>query len=188
MRIVFLHGLESSTDDAGVPVGTKANYLRNTFAAGIPALDTTIAREVAAQQVAETGSWIYPFPRYEEAFKTPVDRARAMIGADTDVIVASSFGGAVAMKLLHESPEYRGALVLLASAGAKLTPYTSLPQGVNAIIAHGVHDDVVPFADSEALAATSANATLISVDDGHRLATIVNDDHLGRWVRSLLRT
>ena len=79
VNVVFLHGLESSVDSDGVPVGRKARYLSATFGAALPALDTRIAQAIAKEQVARTGHWSYPFDGYEPAFDLPLQRARAAI-------------------------------------------------------------------------------------------------------------
>lgn len=185
-EVVFLHGLEAETDGRGVPTGRKATYLRDAFGAATPALDTSVAQRVAAEQREGWGRWRFPYSAYEASFATPLERARAAIGPATRLVVGSSFGGAVALRLLHEAPRWTGAVLFLAGAGPKLTPYRSLPSGVRALLVHGRDDDVIPLADSETLAETSETAELVVVDDDHRLASIVNDEHLGRWVRRLL--
>lgn len=182
-HVVFLHGLESSVDAHGVPSGGKARYLAGAFDAVLVALDTSAAQAVAARVWAATGGWSYPFDGYEDAFAVPLARARAAVQAGPDVVVASSFGGAVALRLLHEGWDFRGRLILLAGAGPKLTPWRTLPAGVAALLVHGTRDDVVPLEHSEALAATSPDATFLPVDDDHRLASVVHDEQLGRWVR-----
>lgn len=79
------------------------------------------------------------------------------------VVVGSSRGGAVAMNI--KIGEAR--LVLLCPAWKKWgTARTVKPETV---ILHSRGDDVVPFADSEALAKDSG-ATLIEVGTDHRLA------------------
>jgi hypothetical protein len=46
---------------------------------------------------------------------------------------------------------------------------------------------VVPLDDSRTLAATSKRATLIEVDDGHRLETLCQDERLADLVREAAR-
>ncbi len=185
-EVVFLHGLEARVDDAGVPQGGKASYLRERFGAATPALDTRAAQRVARAVFEASGAWSHPFEGYDEAFAVPLARARAAIGEGTRLVIGSSFGGAVLLRLLHEAPVWRGPVLLLAGAGPKLTPYRSLPEGVRALVVHGRDDEVVPFDDSVRLAASSSTATLCAVDDAHRLASVVNDEGLGAWVRELV--
>ncbi len=180
--VVFLHGLESTLGADGRPVGRKANYLRARFGAVTPPLDTSVACAVAR---SIGPGWRYPFSGYEEAFATPLLRAREAIGPQTRVVVGSSFGGAVLLRLLHESPSWRGPALFLAGAGVKLTHYRSLPGQVPVLLVHGREDVDVPPEGSALLAASSSSARLLEVDDEHRLASIVNDLHLGRWVEEL---
>lgn len=183
MSVVFLHGLESTVDEQLVPIGRKARYLRRRFDAALPALDTRVAQEVARREVDRCGSWVWPYEGYEEAFATPLARARDAITDATRLVVASSFGGAVALRLLHEGG-WDGPVLLLAAAGIKLTPHRTLPP-VPALVVHGRADTVVPLEDSVKLASTSDTAELVLVDDDHRLSTTVTDEGMGAWVERL---
>ncbi len=79
------------------------------------------------------------------------------------VVVGSSRGGAVAMNINSGTAK----LVLLCPAWKKWgTAKTVRP---DTVILHSRADDVIPFADSEELAANS-RATLIEVGSDHRLA------------------
>lgn len=79
------------------------------------------------------------------------------------VVVGSSRGGAVAMNINSGGAK----LVLLCPAWKKYgTARTVKP---DAVVLHSRADDVVPFGDSEALAAVGG-ATLIEVGTDHRLA------------------
>lgn len=183
---MFLHGLESKLDDEGRPVGRKATFLRERFLAVTPSLDTGKAQQAAAQALEAQGSWRYPFDGYEEAFETPLARARAAITERTRLVVASSFGAAVMLRILHEAPTWTGAVIFLAGAGVKLTPHRTIPDGVRALLVHGRADEVVPVADSRLLAESSPEARLLLLDDGHRLRSAVNDEGLGAWVVEML--
>ena len=79
MSVVFLHGLESTVDEQLVPIGRKARYLQRRFDAALPALDTRVAQQVARREKDRCGSWVWPYEGYEEAFATPLARARAAI-------------------------------------------------------------------------------------------------------------
>ena len=80
-----------------------------------------------------------------------------------EVVVGSSRGGAVAMNI--HSGDAR--LVLLCPAWRKYGSAKTVKPGT--VVLHSRADDVVPFADSEELAAASG-ATLIEVGTDHRLA------------------
>jgi ribA/ribD-fused uncharacterized protein len=154
LRVQFIHGLESN------PQGTKARFLAAHFDALAPAMDTRSLEGSIATQAAAL-----------EAFRP-------------DVVVGSSFGGAVTVALLARGV-WRGPTVLLAPAAAKLGVDNRLPGEVTATVVHGVDDDIVPLADSRALVAGTAPArvTLREVPDGHRLQTLVESGSLAALVR-----
>jgi alpha/beta superfamily hydrolase len=79
------------------------------------------------------------------------------------VVVGSSRGGAVAMNINSGDAK----LVLLCPAWKKYGSMTTVKP--DTVILHSRADDVVPFADSEELAANSG-AKLIEVGTDHRLA------------------
>jgi hypothetical protein len=83
-----------------------------------------------------------------------------------DVIVGSSRGGAVALNIKSgDTP-----LVLLCPAWKNWGAATKLKP--NSIILHSRQDDVIPFADSEEIVASSGlpPETLVEVGQDHRLA------------------
>jgi pimeloyl-ACP methyl ester carboxylesterase len=80
-----------------------------------------------------------------------------------EVVVGSSRGGAVAMNIHRGTAK----LVLLCPAWKNWGTATTVPP--DTVILHSRADDVIPFADSEALARKSG-ATLIEVGNDHRLA------------------
>ena len=84
-----------------------------------------------------------------------------------DVIVASSFGGAVFMRVLLEGA-WTGPTVFLSMAGAKFGVGDRISTTVPAIFIHGLDDTVVEIKDVQALAEASASS-FIAVKDGHRL-------------------
>ena len=85
-----------------------------------------------------------------------------------DVIVASSFGGAVLLRVMLEGG-WTGPAVFMAQAGVKFTVSDRLPTDARAILIHGEFDEVVHIDGSIQLANSSPNATLVRVADGHRL-------------------
>jgi pimeloyl-ACP methyl ester carboxylesterase len=149
MRILFLHGRE------GGPESTKARWLAAHHGAVTPKLPTA-----------------------DLAGALPVARA-ALRDHAPDLLVGSSFGGALAVELLAEG-SWRGPTVLLAPASHKLGGVGRLPDGARVVLVHGDEDDVVPFSDSEALAATGgAGVRLVRVPGGnHRLHGILDDGTL----------
>lgn len=143
IRVQFAHGLESS------PQGNKARLFSEHFTALTPSMNT-------------------------RAFETCVRvHARALATFQPNVLVGSSFGGAVAVALLMRGL-YAGPTLLLAQAALRYLPQAKLPENVAVTLVHARQDDVVPFADSEQLARTGSPAlvTLLARDDDHALTAL----------------
>jgi len=156
LRVQFIHGLESS------PQSTKATVLAEHFDARTPAMDTNDFESCVAVQHAEI-----------EAFHP-------------DVLVGSSFGGAVAVALLQRGL-WQGPTLLLAQAARRYDAGAALPEGVSVWLVHGKDDDLVPTHESRALAETGSpeRVRYIEVEDDHPLRVHATDGSLVRWVREL---
>ena len=179
--ILYLHGLESS------PNGAKARYLKSNFDATAVDLDTSAAIACRNAAMARGQSWSSTSPAIDAAFKMPMSRARAALAEETRLVVGSSFGGAVLMNLVAEG-SWRGPSLFICPAAMKLTPHRALPPGVPAVILHGRRDDIVPLADSRALAAGAGGpgVMLWEIDDGHRMTSILTSGVLSMAVNWLL--
>ena len=155
-RVLFIHGLESN------PKGTKARVLAEHFATDTPGMDTRDFEGCVQAQSA------------------------AIRRFEPDVVVGSSFGGAVAVALLQRGL-WRGPTLLLAQAAALQGLRPELPTGVRVWLVHGSRDDLVPPAASRQLARTGSPSLvrLIEIDDDHRLSAAVADGRLAGWVREL---
>ena len=154
LRVLFIHGLEGS------PQGAKSQYLAARFDAHTPSMDTS------------------DLPGCIET------RARAVASFGPDVVVGSSYGGAVAVALLARGA-WRGPTVLLAPAAGRLDITDPLPEGVPVTVVHAARDAIIPREHSEALAATGSpdRVRLVVVDDEHRLDTLLAGDGLADLVR-----
>ena len=155
-RVLFIHGLEGS------PLGSKARLLGEHFDAWTPAMDT-------------------------KDFEACVDRqALAIEEFRPDVLVGSSFGGAVAVALLARGV-WRGPTLLLAQAAIHYDPEACLPDDVPVWLVHGSRDTLLPLEHSRRLAATgdAERVRLIEVDDDHPLHDSVASGALVGWVREL---
>jgi predicted esterase len=156
LRVLFIHGLESS------PQSSKATFLAQHFEALTPAMDTA-------------------------DFAVCVDRQSEHIETfRPDVIVGSSFGGAVALAVIHRGA-WRGPTLLLAPAQRHYPVEEKLPPGVPAVVVHGTRDSVVDIAGSRTLAETGSPGLvrLVEVDDEHRLQTLVDSGRLAELVRQV---
>jgi predicted esterase len=143
IRVQFAHGLESS------PQGNKARLLAEHFTALTPAMNTRDLE--GCVQV----------------------HARALRAFQPNVLVGSSFGGAVVVALLMRGL-YQGATLLLAQAALRYLPQARLPGGVPVTLVHAREDEVIPFADSERLASTGSPelVTLLPRADDHALSAL----------------
>lgn len=134
------------------------------------------------------------------SFLACVDVAqRALHGSAPDVIVGSSWGGAIAAELVLLGA-WKGPTVLLAPALSSIDRKTlrgdaqtrverlqALSKEVPIVIFHDPSDTVIPHADSVALADNS-NIELRSVDaGGHRLLPLVLDGELAAALRTWKR-
>src|ERR1700754_2496225 len=122
LRVQFAHGLESS------PHGIKARLLAAHFTAETPAMDTR---------------------DFESCVGT---HAGTLLRFRPDVLIGSSFGGAVAVALLRRKL-WRGPTLLLAQAALRYDRAARLPPDVPVLLVHARADEVVAFEDSERLAA-----------------------------------
>lgn len=111
---------------------------------------------------------------------------RALAAGNIDVVVGSSFGGAVALALLTDGT-WTGPTVLMCPAHALVAGRAWLPLPgplVNAervVVVHGLADVTVPVNHSRALVAGS-DAKLVLVQDDHRLAATATAANLAEWL------
>jgi predicted esterase len=157
MKVQFIHGMESG------PGSSKASYLDRYFDALTPAMNTRDFEGSVALQAENLDAFL------------------------PDVLVGSSFGGAVALRLLQDG-KYAGPTVLLAPAFAHFGVEGRIPEGARVIVVHGSRDDVVPIEDSRRLAKTGTPGYVdwVEVDDEHRLASLLEGDTLAALVRRAL--
>jgi predicted esterase len=158
IRVQFIHGLESS------PQGTKARVLAQHFEACTKQMNTSDFLACVALQ------------------------ATTILEFRPDVLVGSSFGGAVAVALLERN-EWKGPTLLLAQAAYKYLPNARLPKDVPIIMVHGLKDDVIDVEDSRRLARTGQpeRVQLIEVDDVHDLRGFVESGQLVELVKKTAR-
>jgi hypothetical protein len=116
---------------------------------------------------------------------------RAVLAAHrVDVVVGSSFGGAMALQLLGDG-SFSGPTVLLCpaqelvAARAKRAACALPSDAQGVIVVHGRQDQTVPIEHSRALVRGTA-ATLLEVDDDHRLSVNATPTNLGAWVRQAM--
>ncbi len=197
LKVLFLHGLESG------PQGQKARYLAERFEARTPDMQTAASAAARLQhdgRLTDRSAVDGPETR-RRAEVALFERSLALQRAEVasfrpDVLVGSSFGGALAVALLREGA-WKGPTLLLAQAALLATrragvlgpeAQLALPPDVDVLLVHGTQDDVCPIDDSRRLAATSSRARLVEVEDGHRLETLCQDERLAELVREAAQT
>jgi alpha-beta hydrolase superfamily lysophospholipase len=148
-RILFVHGLEGS------PQGRKARLFERHFDAHTPWMDTRDFDACVRQQ------------------------ADALASYRPDLLVGSSFGGAVVVTLLEQGL-WTGPTLLLAPAALRLCPISRLAENVPVTIVHGRGDTVIDIEDSRKLARTGTPGwvRLFEVDDAHDLGALVESGRL----------
>lgn len=155
-RVQFIHGLEGS------PKGAKARQIADAFDAVTPAMETS-------------------------NFEASVDaQSAALHDFRPDVLVGSSFGGAVAVALLRREL-WRGPTLLLAQAALHYDPRARLPGDVTVWLVHGTRDDLIDAGQSRRLASTGNpdRVRLLEVDDDHALHASVERGDLTVWIADL---
>lgn len=135
----------------------------------------------------------------EQAFERSFERcvavqARALSAFGPDVLVGSSWGGAVCLELVRQGL-WSGPLVLLAPAYGRVGVYAGwgdqsareaqiralLPSDTT--IFHDLSDDVVPCEDSLRLASDDGQVLKVVSAGGHRLLGVLEDGSLERAIR-----
>ncbi len=140
--LVFIHGLEGSS------LGTKAQYLRKHF----------------PEMIIEDYTGDFP--------ARMAKLTRLLEGKTNLILVGSSFGGLMAAKFVLDHEERVRKVILIAPALIleEFEKAVSNPIRVPTIIYHGVNDDVVDPAATQAIAEkTFINLTHHLVEDDHSL-------------------
>jgi len=123
-------------------------------------------------------------------FRRSVDVQLALLARESvDVVMGSSFGGAVVLELLARGA-WRGQTLLLCPAHRLVAsrawrPVPTLPADASRVtVVHGSRDETVPLADSRALVAGTA-AKFVEVDDDHRLSVTATAENFREWLQPL---
>lgn len=186
IRVLFAHGLESH------PNGTKVQLLRaQGFDVVAPDLEVDLG-ELRPDDGASFGRAL------ARSFARSVDIVREALGRERpDVLVGSSYGGAVAAGVIALG-DWQGPTILLAPAFASLQRRTESDEAAETIarfreraanmrivVFHDPDDETIPCADSEALARGTAIDLRVTRAGGHRLLGLVEGGELGRAIREL---
>ena len=168
VKILFLHGLEGS------PSGSKGLHLQKKWSAQSPKLRTSDMIELKENH---SGRWDLVEKStignaLQNAYDDAVDAVNYM---QPDIIVGSSMGGAILMKLYSEE-RYSGQGVFLAPAVSELLTRETIAKGVThakdttTMWVFGEADTVVSNRAGVGIAKQVNGNILFSPGDGHRLS------------------
>jgi hypothetical protein len=216
LRVLFIHGLESGPTGQKVrtlrsagfevvslqmPCGRRA-VLRDPalwigvalMVAGILAVGM-IAPWWGAAVAAVAALLMLPLARAALTLRmlqrSVAVQRQALASHQIDVVVGSSFGGAVGLALLQRAL-WSGPTVLLCPAHQLVAQRAMMPVpaglaalptliAAHVMVVHGRQDDIVPVAHSQALVAGSGS-TLVLVDDDHRLTATATGTNFKTWI------
>eukprot|EP00747_Dinoflagellata_sp_TGD_P091552 gnl/TRDRNA2_/TRDRNA2_165101_c0_seq9.p1 gnl/TRDRNA2_/TRDRNA2_165101_c0~~gnl/TRDRNA2_/TRDRNA2_165101_c0_seq9.p1 ORF type:complete len:218 (+),score=32.59 gnl/TRDRNA2_/TRDRNA2_165101_c0_seq9:55-654(+) len=165
-RVLYIHGLEAG------PKGKKVDSLRREK-------DLTVeAEQMATPTFEQISSSEFQHDQLPSVMQNCTDQqANAISSFKPEVVVASSFGAAVCLKLM-ESRKWQGPTVLIAPAvelirhGGKKPSLAGFPSPV--FILHGKRDSLISPERSWELAATR------DLHCNHIVLDILDDDHAKR--------
>jgi predicted alpha/beta hydrolase family esterase len=216
-RVLYVHGLESGPDgkkpralaEAGCAVIAKEMPCGPKRALSDPAVLAaaaagSMAAVIAATQwgwksvVASALAWRTGRPHFERWIagrmleRSVAVQEQALASHEVDVVVGSSFGGAVVLELLRRGA-WKGPTVLLCPAhlrvaeraGVPWTPLERRAELERTLIVHGREDEVVPYEHSVQLA-EELGAELRTVSDDHRLTRSATAHGLRSWIDHVL--
>ena len=150
-KILMFHGKEGS------PYGRKATYLRKnpSYTAHIPSYPSN---EGPVEDV------------FDKCYEIAKEELKKM---NPDLVVGSSFGGGILLKLVTEGL-WTGPCIFLAQAGVHYEISTTLPQDLPCILIHGAKDKIIDVRDSEKLARSSYSAKMVTLpNDSHALESLL---------------
>ena len=169
----------------GAAAGTAATIAASSRIGGWRGLGLAISLVGAAAPWAASRVMLRVFRRSVEV------QTRTLMAHGIDVVVGSSFGGAVALELLRRGAWADPTLLLcpahqlvarrawLPLPPALAAPPTSISSHI--VVVHGRRDQTVPVSHSQTLVAGS-QARLVLVDDDHRLSASSSPEQLAAWI------
>lgn len=201
MVVHYCHGLESG------PNGFKVRQLRQHFSVYAPDMKMSLWNPTCVNSFARhLLSWRWPAEALTDSFEACIEVQRTALRDGTpDVLVGSSWGGAVAAALVAEGT-WEGPLVLLCPALCMRERWVGQPSGraelsasaiisriaalspevkARAVIVHGDADATVPIDDSRELSRTTGIRMVDVVGGSHGLGEFVVAGHLAKVVREV---
>lgn len=158
VRVLYVHGLNSG------PKARKALYLQQHFETVTPVIEKP---------------W-----KIIEAMAIISEQIRDF---QPDIVVGSSYGAGLTC-LLIQLGQWSGPTLLLSCALGRMAPGRLwLPPGKSPLFIHGTRDTVCPLGPIRRMT-REGYGDLITIDDDHRLSSLINDDQLRHWVTLVAST
>ena len=165
--IFYIHGYEGSSN------GTKGTWLKENFSCfGIDMPEAKSSHPLGKQA---------PLPEVMQGIKEAVAPSAKFIKPYIEqiqpkIVVASSFGTAVWLKIIQEDPEIAVPSVLLAPACALLDVGEGYPHDVRTIIIHGTEDGIITLKKAKEVHQASGPRSLFwAIEDEHSLPKLTKD-------------
>ena len=165
--IFYIHGYEGSSD------GTKGSWLKKHFSCfGVDMPDAKSSHPLGKKA---------PLPEVIQGIKEAVTPSAQFIRPYIEqikpkMIVASSFGTAVWLKILHDAPHLAVPSVLLAPACSYLGVGEGFPHSMRTIIIHGTKDGIITMDVAQKVHTASGDKSLFwPVEDEHSLPKLTTD-------------
>ena len=177
--IFYIHGYEGSSD------GTKGAWLKTNFSCfGVDMPDAKSSHPLGKKA---------PLPEVMQGIKEAIIPSAAFIKPyikqiKPKIVVASSFGTAVWLKIIQEEPTLAVPSILLAPACSLLGIGDGYPHHVRTIIIHGTKDGIISLEQAKKVHKESGdNALFWPIEDEHSLPRLTSDrPELSHAVRKLL--
>lgn len=165
--IFYIHGYEGSSN------GTKGRWLKENFSCfGIDMPDAKSSHPLGKKA---------PLPEVLNEIRNAIEPSAVFIKPyikkiQPKIVVASSFGTAVWLKIIQEDPAFAVPSILLAPACSLLKIGNAFPKDLRTIIIHGTKDEIIPMEEAQKIHEASGSKSLFwPIEDEHSLPRLTID-------------
>ena len=170
-ELLYIHGFEGSLN------GTKGSWLQEKYHTVGPNMT-----EASFSKLGLDPSINHDVTDLFSHIQKQIDPSYAQAVAQIDlnnlpkVVIASSFGAAIWLKMVQEY-NLRTPTILLAPACIELNQGDAFPKDMHIIIIHGSQDKVISPQSAQTLKQNSgSNTQLWVIEDEHRLASLTKEN------------
>eukprot|EP00746_Dinoflagellata_sp_MGD_P148204 gnl/MRDRNA2_/MRDRNA2_80450_c0_seq1.p1 gnl/MRDRNA2_/MRDRNA2_80450_c0~~gnl/MRDRNA2_/MRDRNA2_80450_c0_seq1.p1 ORF type:complete len:219 (-),score=43.47 gnl/MRDRNA2_/MRDRNA2_80450_c0_seq1:269-925(-) len=168
LRVLFIHGYEAEANSGSLPplakyLQAQADYLEWHFSIFPSTFVVAEPMEVMCDPNVAWNLKVFSYAAWVREFKP-------------DVIVGSSLGGTILLKLLQDKT-WEGPTVLLAPLMSREIASYSIPDNVACTVVHGSRDSAVTLRSVLDLASTGTDGLvrLVQLDDDHELRYVLGE-------------